>query len=130
MVVKTIAALALELISKHTEENILKIVIAVIDCLVLFSPISQRHACGRTLRKFQSGNSGLLCRLSKQGPIVDLHLSNMDVLEKDEFLKAYRNISAQLKKKFIRRPNVTDAVDGFGEPYRLLLKYYASCTYI
>lgn len=39
----------------------------------------------------------------------------MDVLEKDEFLKAYRNISAQLKKKFVRKPNVTDAVDGFGK---------------
>lgn len=39
----------------------------------------------------------------------------MDILEKDEFLKAYRNISAQLKKKFVRKPNVTDAVDGFGK---------------
>jgi hypothetical protein len=45
----------------------------------------------------------------------------MDVLEKDEFLKAYRSISTQLKKKFVgfrqevKRPNVIDAVDGFGE---------------
>lgn len=39
----------------------------------------------------------------------------MDILEKDEFLKAYRTISAQLKKKFVRKPNVTDAVDGFGK---------------
>ncbi|XP_057367522.1 uncharacterized protein LOC130688558 [Daphnia carinata] len=43
----------------------------------------------------------------------------MDMLEKDEFLKTYRSINAQLRKKFVgfrqevRRPNVTDAVDGF-----------------
>lgn len=41
------------------------------------------------------------------------------MLEKDEFLKAYRSINAQLRKKFVgfrqevRRPNVIDAVDGF-----------------
>lgn len=38
----------------------------------------------------------------------------VDYLEKDEFIKAYRSISAQLKKKFVRKPNITDAVDGFG----------------
>lgn len=41
--------------------------------------------------------------------------TNMDYLERDEFLKAYRSISAQLKKKFVRKPNITDAVDGYGE---------------
>lgn len=45
----------------------------------------------------------------------------MDMLEKDEFLKVYRSINAQLRKKFVgfrqevRKPNVIDAVDGFGE---------------
>lgn len=41
----------------------------------------------------------------------------MDVLDKDEFLKAYRSISAQLKRKFVRKPNITDAVESFGEVF-------------
>jgi len=35
------------------------------------------------------------------------------VIEKDEFLRAYRIISSQLKRKFVKRPNVTDAVEAY-----------------
>lgn len=39
----------------------------------------------------------------------------MDVLEKDEFLKAYRNIAGHLKRKFVRKPNVAEAIESYGE---------------
>lgn len=45
----------------------------------------------------------------------NLPINNMDVaIDKDEFLKSYRNISSQLKRKFVKRPNVTDAVEAYG----------------
>jgi len=38
----------------------------------------------------------------------------MDSLDKDEFLKTYRGIAAQLKRKFVRKPTISEAVDTLG----------------
>ena len=38
----------------------------------------------------------------------------METLEKDEFMKAYRSIVSQLKRKFVRRPNVVEAIEAYG----------------
>jgi len=38
----------------------------------------------------------------------------MDTLEKDEFIKSFRNIVSQLKKKFVRRPNLVEAIESYG----------------
>lgn len=47
----------------------------------------------------------------------------MDVLlEKDDFLKTYRSITGQLKRKFARKPlNVPEAVEAYGKVPLLLL---------
>ena len=39
----------------------------------------------------------------------------MENLEKDEFLKAYRNIASHLKRKFTRKPiMIAEAVEAYG----------------
>ena len=45
----------------------------------------------------------------------------MEILEKDEFLKTYRSIASQLKRKFTRKPNIrlSEAVEAFGTYYLL-----------
>lgn len=38
-----------------------------------------------------------------------------DLLEKDEFLKMYRSVSGQLKRKFVRKPNLSEVVEAYGK---------------
>ena len=71
-------------------------------------------ACHLIVRFYRVCLQFLLYNLLIDYPPSPTFIYEMESLERDEFIKSFRYISGQLKRKFVRRPNVMEAVEAYG----------------